>query len=467
MESTPVIDPPAKPHLSRRFGLLSATALNMTNMIGIGPFITIPLLMTALKGPQAMIGWGVALLIAICDGMIWSELGAAFPGSGGSYLYLKEGFGPRTFGRMMAFLFIWQFILSGPLEIASGYVGFLQYLKYLWPAMNSWVSGGIIVGVGLLTIGLLYRKISGIEKITIALWIGTLLTIGAVIFTGLGHFNSKIAFDFAPGSFQFSFGFLFGLGAASRIGVYDYLGYYDICYIGDEVRDPGRVMPRSIITSVLLVALIYVGINLSIIGIVPWREFVPAGDPPAPVASLMMQKIYGSRIAVLFTVMVLWTALGSVFALLLGYSRIPYAAAKEGHFFKIFARLHPKKNFPHVSLLVMGLISILFSFMNLGQVIDALLATRIIVQFVGQIVALILLRRRAPDLNRPYRVWLFPIPALIALGGWAFIFCTIDGTTQVYSSIALVIGIVSFLGWSRYNRQWPFAGQAPNRMMDF
>src|SRR4051795_7253625 len=213
--SAPLQPPPSSaeaspaPALQRRFGLLSATALNMTNMIGIGPFITIPLLMTALKGPQAMIGWGVALLIAICDGMIWSELGAAFPGSGGSYLYLKEGFGPRTFGRMMAFLFIWQFILSGPLEIASGYVGFLQYLKYLWPAMNPWVSGGIIVGVGLLTIGLLYRKISGIEKITIALWIGTLLTIGAVIFTGLGHFNSKIAFDFAPGSFQFSMGFLF------------------------------------------------------------------------------------------------------------------------------------------------------------------------------------------------------------------------------------------------------------------
>src|SRR3954453_2638604 len=360
METAPVIESPAKAHLSRRFGLLSATALNMTNMIGIGPFFTIPLLMTELKGPQAMIGWGVALLVAICDGMIWSELGAAFPGSGGSYLYLKEGFGPRTFGRMMAFLFIWQFILSGPLEIASGYVGFLQYLKYLWPAMNPWVSGGIIVGVGLLTVGLLYRKISGIEKITIALWIGTLLTIGAVIFTGLGHFNAKIAFDFAPDSFQFSFGFLFGLGAASRIGVYDYLGYYDICYIGDEVREPGRVIPRSIITSVLLVALIYVGINLSIIGIVPWREFVPAGDPPAPVASLMMQKIHGTRIAVLFTVMVLWTALGSVFALLLGYSPIPCSAAKEGHFFKIFARLHPKKNFPHVSLLLMGLISILF-----------------------------------------------------------------------------------------------------------
>ncbi|HUR47712.1 MAG TPA: APC family permease [Candidatus Saccharimonadales bacterium] len=463
METIPVLEPPAKPQLPRRFGLLSATALNMTNMIGIGPFITIPLLMTALKGPQAMMGWGIALIIAICDGMIWSELGAAFPGSGGTYLFLKQGFGPKTFGRMMAFLFIWQFILSGPFEIASGYIGFSQYLHFLWPQMTPLVSGAIIVGIGLLTIALLYRRISGIEKITIALWIGTLLTIGSVLATGLGHFNPKIAFDFDRDSFQFSVGFLFGLGAASRIGVYDYLGYYDICYIGDEVRDPGRVIPRSIISSVILVASIYIGINLSIIGIVPWREFVPAGDPPAPVASLMMQKIHGSRIAVLFTVMVLWTALGSVFALLLGYSRIPYAAARDGYFFKVFARLHPQKNFPHISLLVMGAISIVFSFMNLGQVIDGLLATRIIIQFVGQIFALILLRRRAPDLARPYRVWLYPIPALIAVLGWAFIFATMDSQIILYSSIALIVGLLAFLGWSRYSRSWPFESKTSIR----
>src|SRR4026208_1438304 len=98
-------------HLLRRFGVLEATALNMTNMIGIGPFITIPLLLSALGGPQAMLGWLVALVITISDGMIWSELGAAMPGSGGSYIYLREGFGRETFGRLMGLLFIWQFIL--------------------------------------------------------------------------------------------------------------------------------------------------------------------------------------------------------------------------------------------------------------------------------------------------------------------------------------------------------------------
>src|SRR5262245_52480939 len=317
------------PRLIRHFGTLQATALNMSNMIGIGPFLTIPLLMSALGGPQAMLGWLVALLIVIPDGMVWSELGAAMPGSGGSYVYLREGFGRETFGRLMAFLFIWQFIISGPFEIASGYIGFAQYLDYIWKAPQlSLAIGGVSINVysvaiiiGLINIALLYRQITHIGKITVSLWIGTLLTTGVVIVTGVLHFNPQVAFDFPSGAFNFSTGFLFGLGAASRVGVYDYLGYYDICYIGDEVKNPGRTIPRSVIISVIAVAAIYVAINLSIIGVVPWREFVPAvARRPLSdfVVSVMMERIYGPKVAAVVTVMILWTALGSCFALLLG-----------------------------------------------------------------------------------------------------------------------------------------------------
>ena len=356
------------PHLVRHFGPLQATALNMSNMIGIGPFITIPLLMSAMGGPQSLLGWLIAVLIVIPDGMVWSELGASLPGSGGSYLYLREGFGNRKFGRLMAFLFIWQFILSGPLEIASGYIGFASYLGYLWKDMPAWGPKIIVVVVGVLNIALLYRQIKHIGRITVSLWIGTLITSAAVIGTGIMHFNPNIAFDFPPGSFKFSMGFLLGLGAASRVGVYDYLGYYDICYIGEEVRNPGRTIPRSIIISVIVVALIYFSINLSIIGVVPWRDFVPAAEKPASqfVVSLMMERIYGPKVASIMTLMILWTACGSVFALLLGYSRIPFAAARDGYFFRIFARLHPKGNFPHVSLITIGAISIICSFLPLG-----------------------------------------------------------------------------------------------------
>jgi amino acid transporter len=448
--------------LLRRFGLLQATALNMSNMIGVGPFITIPLLMSALGGPQAMLGWLVAALIVIPDGLVWSELGAAMPGSGGTYVYLREGFGRETYGRLMAFLFIWQFILSGPLEIASGYIGFANYVGYVWQGMAPLAGMVVAAGVGVLNIALLYRRITSIGALTVTLWIGTLVTTAAVIGTGAMHFDSRVAFDFPPGAFQFSIGFLLGLGAAARVGVYDYLGYYDICYIGDEVKDPGRTIPRSIIISILAVALIYVAINLSVIGVVPWREFVPAeGRPNAQfVVSTFMERIHGPGVATVFTALILWTAFGSVFALLLGYSRIPYAAARDGYFFEVFGRVHATKRFPHVSLVLIGLIAIACSFLSLGVVIDALITTRILIQFIGQIFAVILLRRLRPDMPRPFRIWLYPVPALVALVGWIFIFVTSDWRVILLGLGTLAAGVVCFLVWSWRSARWPFAGRA-------
>jgi amino acid transporter len=450
----------AEPHLQRRFGLLQATALNMSNMIGIGPFITIPALMSSLGGPLSMLGWAVALVIAIFDGMIWSELGAAMPGSGGSYRYLKEGFAKIGLGRLMSFLFSWQFILSGPLEIASGFIGFKNYLGYVWPGMTTLHGNLVVVALGVTTIFLLYRRIGSIGKITVTLWIGTLLTTGAVIVTGAIHFDPKVAFAPSSQTWGFGWGFLWGLGAASRVGVYDYLGYYDICYIGDEVREPGRVIPKSILLSVVGVALIYIAINFSIIGVVSWKDFVPADAPDKQatatfVVSIFMERIYGSKVATFFTLMVLWATIGSIFALILGYSRIPFAAARDGNFFSIFGRLHPTKNFPHISLLVIGAISIACSFLPLLTVIDALLVTRIVVQFIGQIVALILLRKVAPDMPRPYRVWLYPLPCLVALLGWVFIFATSPGRLQLVGLGTLAAGVLLYLVWCKITRQ-PF-----------
>ncbi len=438
--------------LERRFGPLQATALNMTNMIGVGPFITIPALMSSIGpgGPQAMLGWLVALVLAMVDGMVWAELASAMPGSGGSYLYLREGFGAK-WGRAMAFLFIWQFILSGPLEIASGFIGMQEYLGYVAPGLPPKVVPIIIGGVCLF---LLYRKIGSIGKITVTLWVGTLITVAAVIFTGLLKFDGKVAWDFPPGAFNFSVGFLFGLGAATRVGLYDYLGYYDVCYIGGEVRDPGRTIARSIFLSVLAVAAIYIGINLSIIGVVSWREFVPVGDTPKPVVSMMMERVWGGKVATVLSLMVIWTAFGSIFALLLGYSRIPYAAARDGNFFPVFGRLHPTKDFPHVSLVLITVISVVCAYLPLMKVIDALLVTRILVQFIGQTVALIWLRRSRPDMPRPYRMWLYPWPCVIALAGWAFVFFTYESRIKLYGLGMVGLGLAVYLIWTRFNRSW-------------
>ena len=352
---------PSAAPLQRRFGLVQATALNMINMIGIGPFITIPLLMTALGGPQAMLGWVVALVIVICDGMIWSELGAAMPRSGGIVRLSARSVRPREVGRLMAFLFVWQFILSGPLEIASGYIGFAQYLGYIWPSPTPRPLVGVAAAVGVLNIVLLYRRIRSIARITVGLWVGTLLTTAAVIATGRVALRPHDRVRLSARRLHFSLGFLMGLGAAARVGVYDYLGYYDICYIGDEVRNPGRVIPRSILISTVAVAAIYFGDQP-----VDHRRRAVARVRARPTRTRSRRSscrsswrsIYGSTSRTSSRVMVLWTAFGSVFALLLGYSRVPYAAARDGYFFAAFARLHPTAGFPARLLVVLGVISI-------------------------------------------------------------------------------------------------------------
>lgn len=452
--------------------VLPATALNMANMLGAGPFITIPLLMSALGGPQSLLGWLVALVITVPDALVWSELGAALPGSGGTYQWLREGFGRQTWGRLMGFLFLWQFLISGPMEIASAYIGVAQYLDYLSPGMTltggglSAKGGAVVVALGVLTVALLYRRISGIARLTLFLWAGVMLTVLVVLVSGVMHFDARKAFDFPADPWRFSMGFFLGLGAAARVGIYDFLGYYDVCYLGDEVKDPGRTIPRAVLASLLLVAAVYVGINLSINGVISWREFVPADQHPEVanfIASVFIERLHGRTAANLFTLLVVWTAVGSIFALLLGYSRIPYAAARDGAFFAVFARLHPRGNFPHVSLLVLGGLSIAAAFLPLAVVIDTLITARILIQFVGQIVALWLLRRNAPDLVRPYRVWWYPLPLFLAGAGWLLVFATTPIRTIALALGALGVGVLGYLAWARAARHWPFQRPADLR----
>jgi amino acid transporter len=439
-------------HLTRAFGLLDATALNISNMVGVGPFITIPLLMASMGGPQSMLGWLTGAVIVISDGLIWSELGAALPGSGGSYHFLREAYGHQSWGRLMAFLFIWQFVLSGPLEIASGMIGFGSYSAYLWPGLTARGQQYVAVAAGLVALILLSRKITFLSKVTLTLWIGTMLAMLTVIVTGFPHFDAHKAFDFPPGALSFSRGFVLGLGSATLIAVYNYLGYYDVCYIGDEVENPGYVVPRSILYSLLICCIAYFTLHLAVMGVVPWREGIHSNF----IISDFMERLYGRGAAIAITLLILWAAFGSVFALLLGYSRVPYAAAIEGYFFKPFAKLHPTKNYPQVSLLVLGGVSIAAAFLKLDQLVSALITTRILVQFLGQLFAIPLLRRKFPDSARPYKMWFYPIPIFIAFFGWAYIFLTSGWLYIKIGLLTLLTGVVVFFLWSKWKATWPF-----------
>ena len=465
-------------------GLGSATALNMIDMIGVGPFITMPLMVGAMGGPQAMLGWVAGALFAVCDGLVWAELGAAMPGSGGSYRYLREIYGPQKLGRLISFLFIWQLSFSAPLSIATGCIGLAGYAAYYWPGLEtvyaqhnavlnipgagqlqaSWIvtpGTSIAVAICLLTMLLLYRQITVIGRLSKVLWIGVMGTVGWIVFAGLTHFNAARAFDFPPGGFTLSHGFLTGLGGAMLIATYDYWGYYNVCFLGDEIKDPGRNIPRALLLSILLVACLYIVMNVCILAVVPWREMVQAGqnNNGLYVVSLFMQRIYGTWAARLVTALVMWTAFASVFSLMLGYSRVPYAAAKDGNYFRAFARVHPVHRFPDISLLALGVAAAAFCFLRLKDAIAALVVIRIIVQFLVQAVGLIVLRIRQPEMPRPFRMWFYPLPALLASAGFLFIlFNRVNWQKEVrYAAVILLTGVVIYLIRAWKDGQWPFA----------
>jgi len=433
--------------LVRGLGLLEAVATNMTNMVGFGPFVTIPLIIATMGGPQCMLGWLAGTILSICDGMVWSELAAAMPGSGGSYLFLKEAFKTSRLASLLPFLFIWQFMASGPLEVASSYIGFVQYLTYFFPSLGPWQNRLLVVAMGVLTIVLLYRQIRAIGKLMLLLWVGMLLAVVPVIVGGLIHlarFGPGPAFDFPPGAFSFTLGFALGLGRAMLIAMFDFLGYYSVCYVGGEVRNPERTLPRAIFCSVIGVALIYSLMNFCVISVVPWREAMQS----KLIIADYMQRLYGVWAARAITILVLWSAYVSAVPVLLGYSRIPYAAALDGHFFKPFARLHAA-GFPYLSLLVMGGLAIVAGLFNLEWVISAMLTGRILIQFIAQVFAVHYLRKHRTDLERPFKAWLYPVPNAIALLGWSYIFLTSGWGFILFGTLTLAAGVLVFWIWRR------------------
>ncbi len=441
--------------LERGLGLAEATSLNMIDMVGIGPFVVVPLVIEAMPGPQCLLAWAAGGLVALVDGCVWAELGAAMPEAGGSYVFLREAYGPGRWGRLMSFLFIWQTMFQAPLVMASAAIGFSQYASYLVP-LGWWeqkaVSGAVVAAVVLL----LYRRIDQIGKISMVLWAGVVGTLGWLIWGGLTHFNARQAFTMPAGAWDLSPGFFAALGAASVQTIYTYLGYYNVCHLGGEIRQPERNIPRSIFISVLGIGVLYLVLQTAVLGVIPWQE---ARSTPF-VASALVERIYGGGAAKIATGMVLWVAFGSLFALTLGYSRVPYAAAVDGTFFRAFARVHPTRHFPHVSLVALGATGLVFSLLfRLREVIAAILAMRILVQFVGGAVGVMILRKKWGSGRLPFRMWLYPVPAVTAIVLWLGVFFS-TGRTALAGLGVMAAGVAVFLARAAALEQWPFGPAA-------
>ena len=468
--STPSHTPAKAEKLERRIGLRSAVLFNMLEMIGVGPFITLPLVIAAAGYRLSVWAWVLGAAIAVADGLVWAELGAMFPLAGGSYAFLREIYGPRGPGNWLSFLFVWQVGFTAPLSIASGCIGLSGFLGVFWPGLGAAPFAALpglhyanfaAAATCLLVTALLYRNLSSITRLAWVMFAGVIAALAGVIVSGFAHAAASGGWRMpsAPGlSAALALG---GLAQATLITTYDYWGYYNICFLGGEVRQPERTIPRAILLSVLFVAAFYITMNLAAL-----PSLRDAASHAAESAALRVQLVadiarsaFGRWAGYLIAALIVWTAFASVFSLLLGYSRVPYAAARDGNYFRFLAAVHPRHGIPHRSLVALGVVACCFCFFSLTTVITLLVITRILLQFFLQQAGVIWLRIRRPELPRPFRMPLYPLPPLAAMAG--FVFLLVSHAQAAWGMVAAAgigaAGTAIYLVRARRLGEWPFA----------
>jgi len=427
------------PLTNRKINLLQATAINMIDMVGIGPFVVMPFVVSQFNNGLFLWAWIFGAITAFIDAMIWSELGAAYPLAGGTYNFHRIAYGEK-YGKLMSFLFVWQTSIQAPLVVASGSIGFAQYLTYiieLTPIQEKIISGSLVILVFIL----LYRKIETIGKISVVLGTIVVLTILWIIISGLMHQQHPVKLLPEGEESFFTYAFWGAIGHGSVKTVYSYLGYYNVCHLGGEIKKPEINIPRSIFISIAGIAVLYLLMNISVMGVIRWQS-VLEGDKY--LVSAFMESIYGYKAGVVITVLILCVAFSSLFAVVLGYSRVPYAAAVDGNFFAVFSKLHPTKNFPYISLIFLCALGFVFSlFMKLSQVISSILAMRILIQFIAQGVGVVLLRNRFGSKHLPFKMFLYPAPVIISIVIWLFLFIS-TGWFALWGSLIALAGVIVY-----------------------
>ena len=467
---------PQSSNLERRIGLRSAVLFNMLEMIGVGPFITLPRVIAAAGFRLSVWAWVLGAAIAVADGLVWAELGAAFPRAGGSYAFLREIYGLERAGNWLSFLYVWQLSFSAPLSIASGCIGLASFLAWFWPGLEQAPIAALpglhyanfaAAGACLLVTALLYRNLSQVTRLAWVLFAGVMAAIAGVIVSGFSQAAAAGGWHM-PVVPAVGIGIaLGGLAQATLITTYDYWGYYNITFLGSEVKEPERTIPRAILLSVLFVATFYVLMNMAALPAVRDAAMSATGSATArlQLVAQIAQSAFGVWAGRLMAALIVWTAFASVFSLLLGYSRVPYAAARDGNYFTFLAAVHPKHGIPHRSLIALGLVASAFCFLTLTQVITLLVITRILLQFFLQHVGVILLRVQRPAMERPFRMPLYPLPPLVAMGGFAYLLVY---RVHALQGLAVAVGIAVsgtaiYLWRARRDGQWPFSKAAISR----
>lgn len=443
--------------LVRALGLGGATSLNLVTMVGSGIFVTLPIVLSAMGGPQAIVAWLLGMLLAMADGLVWAELGTAMPGAGGTYIYLLEAYGSSTWGRLWSFITLWGNAITMPLICAFTAVSFAQYVDFLRPGLTAGQGKFLAIGGCVLATLLAYRSIRSVGRISFIIFAGLLIAGIWVIAAGLTHFDWGLASDLPPHAFSFTPAFFIGVGSATIITQFDYQGYATVCLCGGEVKRSERTIPLSIIYAITGLGAFYVLVTAAVLGAIPWRQ--AAGS--SHVVSDLMMRVQGPLAAAVVTVVIILATFASLFTTLVSFSRLLYAAAVDGQLLTVFARLHPTKRFPSVALVVLGFVSMLACLLPLETLLRAVAGVGVLSSSVPQVIALFVIRSRRRDLPRPFRMWLYPAPALVALAGWLFVLLSNDRWAILLGIVLTLCGAALYLLQARARRYWPFSQPQP------
>jgi len=459
-----------------KFTFLQACGMNLMFMFGTGPLITVPYCIAAVSpmGPHALIGYGIALVACMCDSCVCGEIGSMWPYSGGTYVYLRELYGSETWGRMAAFIFLWQFLFTGPAEVASGFIAISEYLVYFNPDEFT-QAVRILLSLSLLGVAttLLLRNVKDIGSVTLILTGITIFAMGFTLIAGFSDWHPEYL-EAPKGAFKgvATWGMMRSVIGAARFGVYDMTGYYDVCFMGEEVVNPRRTIPLSCVITCCVVGVICLFIYLAILGHLDYTTFAykyveGSDEMQMGIMSIFTESVTGSRpVACIMTIVVACTIFGSVFSMMLGFAFVLFSAARDGYFFEWFAH-KSNTSMPDHALLTIAFFGGVWCFFSLDRVIEAMTTLLVLVQFAGQSAGLLWYRYNTPKEEQPTDTWrmpLYPLPAIMQLVLFLLLFITSpsyllygdESATLELSLGFMFAGIALFLIRSKRDKMWPF-----------
>ena len=430
--------------MKRTLTLLDSTMINVGTIIGSGIFLvptTIALYMYSTS--LTLLVWLVAGILTLFGALSMAELGAAMPRAGGQYVYLKEAYGP-----FWGFLYGWSsFWVINSASIAALAVAFATYLGHFYSLTPLQIKLIAITAITAFTLLNTYGLRTGVwvQNIITFLKIGALL---AIIFLGIFLSGGETA-NFLPLLPDRDFSSLvplFGLALVAALWSYD--GWIEVTYIGGEVKNPGRNIPRSLLLSTLVLIVIYILVNVTFIFLLS----LPVIAQSQMVASEAVSVVLGSAGTTLVVIIILVSTLGGVHVNVLTSPRIYYAMAKDKLFFKSLAEIHPKHGTPALSLIISGIWSSILVFSGTFYQIITYVVFVSLIFYAMSCAAVIILRYKQPELKRPYRTWGYPIVPMIfiLLSGFLVINTIVSSPLNALIGAGLILtGLPAYLYWKR------------------